>query len=83
MNSDKLVRQFVQVQSKLEPTEHAASDEAFAVRHMTNGSTLLGVGSNTIKKNLMDEAKRLKPDSFGAYFDGILKTQYETRKAVP
>ena len=81
LDQTKLAKQFALMMTKLEATQHTAKDVVFAIKQLTNDIPK-GVGGDEIKKFLMDEAKRLKPDSFEAYCACILKTQYETRKAV-
>ena len=81
LDQTKLVKQFVLVETKLDTINHDANDMVFAIRQLTNDITK-GIGSDKVKKFIQEEVKRLKPTTFKDFFNYILKTQFETRKAT-
>ena len=73
LDQNKLVKQFVLVETKLDTINHDANDMTFAIRQLTNDITK-GISSEKVKKFTQEEVKRLKPTTFKDFFNYILKT---------
>ena len=82
MHPNDLAKQFVAMQSKLDiDKDRSASDEAFAIKQLTRDIPR-GKGKEKAKKFLESEISRIKPATLKAFFEAVLKTQHDTRKAV-
>jgi len=81
-DQNNLVSQFCAVLTKLETLTIQPGDVKQAIKQLTR-DIIHGVGGTEgSKRFLVNEVEKEKPTDLGAYFDFVLKTQYETRKVA-